>query len=228
MKGSVHGKVESIIVEDKILQYSQVIETMIVAFLLGLIGGVVPGPALAATFTEILQSGFLKCLRIILLAMLTETAVALFSMSVLTSLHLPYAFFAGLSFVGAGVLIWIASMIWKIREIDSGEKVNFTIGRIISMILANGVLWTFWITVCIPKAVALGNRIFLGQYLFLMLVEIGWLISTIGAAVLFSTFRKALSNPRVVPLAFKLFALTFVYFALEMTWGSMEYFMRLK
>jgi len=201
---------------------------MIIAFLLGLIGGVVPGPALAATFTEILQSGFLKCLRIILLAMLTETMVALFSMGVLTSLQLPYAFFAGLSFVGAGVLIWIASMIWKIREIDSGEKVNFTIGRIVSMILTNGVLWTFWITVCIPKAVALGNRIFLGQYLFLTLVEAGWLISTVGAAALFSAFRKTLSNPRIVPLTFKLFALTFVYFALDMAWGSVAYFMKLR
>ncbi len=201
---------------------------MIAAFLLGLIGGVVPGPALAATFTEILQSGFLRCLRIILLAMLTETTVALFSMSVLTSMHLPYAFFAGLSFVGAGVLIWIASLIWRVREIDSREKVNFTPGKIVSMILANGVLWTFWITVCVPRAVVLDKRIFMGQYLFLALVEIGWLASTVGVAAVFSTFRKALSNPRVVPMAFKLFALMFVYFALEMAWGSVEYFARIR
>ena len=201
---------------------------MIAAFLLGLIGGVVPGPALAATFTEILQSGFLRCLRIILLAMLTETTVALFSMSVLTSMHLPYAFFAGLSFVGAGVLIWIASLIWRVREIDSREKVNFTPGKIVSMILANGVLWTFWITVCVPRAVVLDKRIFMGQYLFLALVEIGWLASTVGVAAVFSTFRKSLSNPRIVPVAFKLFALTFVYFALEMALGSVEYFARMR
>lgn len=201
---------------------------MIEAILLGLIGGVVPGPALAATFTEILQSGFRSCLRIILLAMLTETTVALLSMSVLTSFHLPYAFFAGLSLIGAGVLIWIASLIWKVREIDTGEKVDFTLWKIVSMILANGVLWTFWITVCIPRAVELDKSIFLGRYLFLTLVEIGWLISTVGVAAVFSGFRKGLSNPRVVPLAFKLFALTFVYFALDMAWGSVAFFARMK
>ncbi|PIV58084.1 MAG: hypothetical protein COS14_11475 [Bacteroidetes bacterium CG02_land_8_20_14_3_00_31_25] len=50
---------------------------IIFAFILGLIGGVIPGPVLAATFTEILQSGFLKSLRIIIWAFLVETTVAL-------------------------------------------------------------------------------------------------------------------------------------------------------
>jgi threonine/homoserine/homoserine lactone efflux protein len=57
------------------------------AFVLGLIGGVIPGPVLTATFTEILQSGMWKSMRIILWAMLTETVVALLSLLALSSMN---------------------------------------------------------------------------------------------------------------------------------------------
>lgn len=80
------------------------------------------------------------------------------------------------------------------------------------MIFANGVLWTFWITICVPKAIFLGNQLFLGEYYFLGLVEIGWLLSTTLLAFIFSRFRKLLSKPKMIPIIFKLFALTFFLF----------------
>ncbi|HEY4516914.1 MAG TPA: hypothetical protein VJG64_03110 [Candidatus Paceibacterota bacterium] len=199
-------------------------QQLITALILGLVGGIVPGPVLAATFTEILQSGFYKSLRIVFLALLTETAVALASLIALSSLGLPESFFYALSFIGAGILIWIATLLWKIRSLDSGEKVHFSFGKISAMILANGVLWTFWITVCVPKAISLGEQIRYGEYLFLALVEIGWLISTLGVALAFSMFRGVLSNPRAIPIMFKGFALIFIYFALTMLYGSTVFF----
>lgn len=197
---------------------------IITAFILGLVGGIVPGPVLAATFTEILQSGFYKSLRIVFLAMFTETMVALVSLIALSSLGLPQSFFYGLSFVGAGILVWIATQLWKIKSLDSGEKVHFSFGKIAAMIIANGVLWTFWITVCVPKAIVLGEQIQYGQYIFLLLIEVGWLVSTVGTAVVFSMFRKILSNPQAIPIMFKGFALVFVYFALTMVYSSGVFF----
>jgi len=198
---------------------------LISAFLLGLIGGVIPGPVLAATFTEILQSGIRKSFRIILWAMLTETVVALISLIVLSSVGLPESFFRVLSLVGAAMLIWIATSVWKVRSLDTEEKVHFGLGKISAMIMANGVLWTFWITVCVPKAISLGERVVLGDYLFLVLVEIGWLVSTVLIAFLFSRFRKILSNPKIVPIIFKIFALIFIYFALDMAYKSIVFFL---
>ncbi len=195
------------------------------AFVLGLIGGVIPGPVLAATFTEILQSGMLKSMRIILWAMLTETVVALISLLALSSMNFSESFFQGLSVVGAAILIWISTSIWKVHKIDTEEKVHFSLGKISAMILANGVLWTFWITVCVPKAIMLNNKAAFGNYLFLLLVEIGWLISTVLVAVIFSRFRKILSNPKVVPIIFKIFALVFVYFAVDMVYRSIRFFL---
>ena len=201
------------------------ISQLTTAFILGLIGGIVPGPVLAATFTEILQTGFYKSLRIVFLAMFTETVVAFISLVILASLGLPQSFFSVLSVVGAGILIWISTQLWKVRSLDPGEKVHFSFAKISSMILANGVLWMFWITVCVPKAVALGEQVQFGSIIFLLLVEMGWLVSTVGVAVTFASFRTMLSNPRAIPVMFKIFALVFLYFALTMIYGSAVYFL---
>jgi threonine/homoserine/homoserine lactone efflux protein len=197
---------------------------IISAIVLGLIGGVIPGPVLTATFTEILQSGFYKSMRIIFWAMLTETVVALISLLLLSSMGFSEAFFRAISFIGAGILIWISTSIWKVTRIDSDERVHFSLGKISAMIMANGVLWTFWITVCVPRAILLSERIHFGQFLFLMLVEIGWLVSTVSVAIIFSSFRKMLSNPKVVPIIFKVFALVFIYFAINMVYSSVKFF----
>ncbi len=199
-------------------------QELIIALSLGLIGGLIPGPVITAIFTEILQSGFHKSLRIILIALITETLVALISLILFSALGLSEAFFHGISLVGAGILIWIASSIWKVKSLDSGEKVHFSIWKIIIMILSNGVLWTYWITICIPKAILLSDQIHLGAYLFMGMVQLGWLLSTLVVAFIFSRFRKALSRPKVIPILFKVFAIAFIYFAIDMAYKSIIYF----
>jgi len=194
------------------------------AFILGLIGGVIPGPVLAATFTEILQSGFLKSLRIIIWAFLVETTVALISMLLLSSFNLHENIFRIISVAGAVILVWISISIWKIKKIDSENKVSFSFWKISLMILSNGMLWIYWITVCIPRAMILNEKIFMGNLLFLVLVELGWLISTIFIAIIFSPFRNLLSNPKVISVIFKFFALVFLYFALDSVISTICYF----
>ena len=200
------------------------IHELVIALMLGLIGGVIPGPVITAVFTEILQSGYLKSLRIILIALVTETIVALISLVVLGSLGFNESFFRGLSLAGAFIFIWIAISLWKVRSLDSGEKVHFGLWTVVLMILSNGVLWTYWITICIPKAILLNDQLTMGAYIFMGLVQLGWLISTIVVAFLFSRFRKLLSRPKVIPVMFKIFAGAFAYFALDMIYRSILFF----
>lgn len=202
------------------------IHELIVAGLLGLIGGVIPGPVITAVFTEILQSGLPKSMRIIFIALITETIVAVISLVLFAALDLPESFFRGLSILGAVILVWISLSIWKIRSLDTGQKVRFSLWKIIIMILSNGVLWTYWITICIPKAILLNDHIHLGAYLFMGLVQLGWLVSTLLMAFAFSRFRRVLSRPRMVPVVFKVFALAFVYFAFDMVYKSILYFVK--
>lgn len=201
------------------------IHELVIAMMLGLIGGLIPGPVITAVFTEILQSGYLRSLRIILIALVTESIVALGSLLILDSLDFNEAFFHGLSLAGSAILIWIALSIWKIKTLDGGDKVQFGLWKVVIMILSNGVLWTYWITICIPKAILLGDQVSLGQYLFMGLVQLGWLVSTLLVAFLFSRFRKVLSRPRVIPVLFKIFALAFIYFAVDMIVKSIQYFL---
>lgn len=196
------------------------VNTIITAFVLGLIGGAIPGPILTAIFTEIIQSSLAKSFRIVFLGMLVETSVAALCLIGLASLHLPETVFRVISLIGAGILIWLATQIWKISKIDTKTRVHFSTKKITAMILANGALWIFWITVCVPKAILLDHQIRFGGILFLVLVELGWLASTSGVAIIFSRFRKLLSQPHIVPFVFKIFALAFVYFALNSLYQS--------
>lgn len=198
---------------------------IITAITLGLIGGLIPGPVITAVFTQILQSGFRSSLRIIFIALAVETFVALVSLLLITSLGLQEWVFRLLSFAGAAVLAWIASGLWKIRTLDTDEKVFFGPWKITIMILTNGVLWTYWITICIPRAIMLSEEVPLGDYLFMALVQAGWLVSTLIISYIFSHFRNLLSQPRVIPFAFKVFAIVFIYFAVDMTWKSIHFFL---
>lgn len=202
-----------------------IIQELFSAFILGLVGGIIPGPVLAATFTEVLQSGFVKSMRIVLLAMASETLVAAICLIVLASLNLPEFVFRTLSLIGAVVLIWISTSIWKIDKLNTKQRVHFSFGKISAMILANGMLWTFWITVCVPKAILLSHKIQFGGFLFLIFVELGWLFSTSLVAYIFSQFRGLLANPKVIPIMFKVFALAFVYFAVNSAYQSIMFFL---
>jgi len=184
------------------LENIKMIQELVIACLLGLIGGVIPGPVITSVFTEILQSGFPRSMRIILIALISETIVAIVSLVILDSLDFNEAFFRGLSLAGAVILAWISVSLWKIRSLETGEKVHFTIWKIVIMILSNGILWTYWITICIPKAILLSNQLTMGAYVFMGLVQLGWLISTIVMAFLFSRFRTILSQPKVIPFLF--------------------------
>ncbi|MCF8226897.1 MAG: hypothetical protein K9J30_13555 [Bacteroidales bacterium] len=197
---------------------------LLTAFVLGLVGGLIPGPVITAVFTQILHSGLRHAFRIILLALVIETIVAVVSLVIFSSLGLDESVFRMLSFIGAGVLIWISITLWKVRSLDTDQKVFFSKGKITAMILTNGVLWTYWITICVPRAVIFAKSLFLGDYLFLILVQTGWLVSTTILAYLFSRFRKLLSRPAIVPVAFKIFSIVFLYFAADMIYQSILFF----
>ncbi len=201
-----------------------ILHELIIALLLGLIGGVIPGPVITAIFTEVLQRGFTRSLRITFLALLVESLVAVISLLILSLAGLREGFFHGLSLAGAAILVWIAVSIWKVRSLDSRRQVRFGTGKLILMILTNGVLWTYWITICIPKAMLLAREIPYGEYLFMGSVQLGWLISTLALSYTFSRFRRILSRPAVIPWMMKVFSLAFFYFAADMIYGSIRYF----
>lgn len=197
------------------------------AIIIGLVGGVIPGPILASAFLSSIVDGFKRSIKIILWGMLNETLVALFSLTIFRMLNLPFSVFHILSIVGGVLLIDISIKLWKIKNLEIETKEILSLKKISYLILTNGVLWAYWITVCIPQALQLDKYISLGSYLFLILVEISWLISTVVATYIFSLSKAILNNSRQIKII-KIFAIVYIYFAVNFFYSSYIYFKNLQ
>ncbi|TSC96541.1 MAG: transporter, LysE family [Parcubacteria group bacterium Athens0714_26] len=195
-------------------------------FLLGLIGGSVPGPILASAFTESLKSGFIRSLRVIFKALVGETLVVVLILTVLFSVNIPQIYFYILSLIGACVLIYLALQVWKIKGIGSGKKEIFSFWKIFLLTIFNGSFWIFWITICVPQAFLLKENIAGGQFIFLILFELGWLFSTVILTFIFSRFRQLLTNEKIVHIVFKVLAILLLLFAIQMAYESVKYFIQ--
>ncbi len=188
-------------------------------FILGLAGGANPGPILAASFTESLRKGFIKSLRVIFMAMIAESIVALFILILFFSIRIPEIVFYLISLIGAVVLIWLALQIWKIKELG-GEGEIFSFKKIFLLTVFNGPFWIFWLTVCVPQAFLLREKIPAGHFLFLIIFELGWLFATILLTFAFSRLRTLLVKSHFISIVFKCLALILLLFAIKLTVGS--------
>lgn len=194
------------------------------AFLLGLIGGSVPGPILTAAFTEALRSGFAKSLRVIFKALAAESFIAFLILAIFFSFNVPQAFFYIISLIGTGVLVWLAMQVWKIKEVGGKEGDIFSFWKIFLLTAFNGPFWIFWITISVPQAFLLREKITGGHFLFLILFESGWLLSTVFWTLLFSRFRLFLAKKNFIGSIFKIFSLLLLFFAIRLAIQSIGFF----
>ena len=180
------------------------------AFLLGLVGGAIPGPILTGTFTEILNTNFRRGLRIIFWALLAETVGALLALFILYQLGLSKIVIQVISICGGLVLFWLASKVWNISKINTEDRKFLSLWQIIVLTALNSGYWIFWITVGIPKALILDQSMIGGKFIFLIIFEIAWLIITIALAFIFYKFRPLLQKNNLVGATFKVLALVLV------------------
>ncbi len=189
---------------------------------LGIVGGSIPGPILTSVFTEVLAGGFKKSLRIIFIAMLTESVLAFGIFAVIFNLNIPAEFFYLLSLAGSAVLVWLASQVWRIKKIENNQKSIFTLNKIILITVFNGPLWIFWLTVGVPQAFLLTEKYTFGYLIFLFFFQLGWLLANLFWAFVFARFRPLLTKEKFVPYVFKFFALLLIVFAIKATYSSLN------
>jgi len=194
--------------------------SLIEAFLLGIIGGAVPGPILTWTFTEILNAGFSRGMRVILYALVAETIGALIALYVLYSLGLSHLLIQIISVGGAIVLFWLATKVWKISGINTDIKQVLSFPKILLLTALNSGYWIFWITVGIPKAILLDQSFIGGKFIFLALFELAWLITTVLLAFIFFKFRPLLQRKNLVAGTFKVLAIVLVLLAIKTLIGA--------
>ncbi|MEI6396492.1 MAG: LysE family transporter [Candidatus Taylorbacteria bacterium] len=194
--------------------------TLSEAFVLGLIGGAVPGPILTGTFTEILRAGFMKGMRVILWALVAETLGALLAVFILYSLGLSHLAIQIISICGAIVLFWLASKVWKINQIDSESKQILSFPRILILTALNSGYWVFWITVGVPKALLLNQTLVGGKFIYLLIFEIAWLVATTFLAFVFFKFRPLLLKKNLIGTTFKVLAVILILLGIKTLVGA--------
>ncbi len=116
------------------------ITSLIEAFLLGLVGGAVPGPILTGTFTEILNLGFLKGIKVIFYALMVETAGALLVFFIFYAVGLNHLAIQIISVCGAIVLFWLGYQVWKIKDINIETKQILTFSKILLLTAFNSAM----------------------------------------------------------------------------------------
>jgi len=195
------------------------ISSLIEAFLLGLVGGAVPGPILTGTFTEILNIGFIKGIRVIFYALLAETIGALLVFFIFYTIGLNHLTIQIISVCGAIVLFWLASQVWKIKEINTEAKKVLTLSKILLLTAFNSGYWVFWITVGVPKALALNTFVYGGKFIFLAVFELAWLIMTFVLAFIFYQFRPLLQRKNLIGTTFKVLAVILILLGVKTLFG---------
>ena len=191
------------------------ISSLIEAFLLGLVGGSVPGPILTGTFTEILNLGFLKGIRVIFYALITETIGALLIFYIFYAIGLSHLVIEIISICGALVLFWLSSKIWQIKEIDTEAKQILSFPKVLLMTASNSGYWIFWITVGVPNALILNASVYGGKFIFLIIFEMAWFVMTFLLAFIFYQFRSLLQRKNLIGSTFKILAIILVLLGIK-------------
>lgn len=196
------------------------ISSLFEAFLLGLVGGAVPGPILTGTFTEILNLGFLRGMRIIVYALIAETIGAVAVAYVFYALGFSKLAIQLISICGAIVLFWLAYKVWGINKVNTEDRKILSFGHILLLTAFNSGYWIFWVTIGVPKALALDTVANGGTFLFLGVFETAWFVMTFLLAVIFFQFRPLLQRKNLVGATFKMLAVILVLLGVKTLWGA--------
>lgn len=189
--------------------------SLVEAFLLGLVGGAVPGPILTGTFTEILNLGFLRGIRVIFYALIAETAGALLVFFIFYAVGLNHLAIQIISACGAIILFWLGCQVWKIKEINTETKQILTFPKIVLLTVFNSGYWIFWITIGVPKAFIFNATVYGGKYIFLVIFELAWLVMTLALAFIFYQFRPLLQRKNLIGTTFKVLAVILVLLGIK-------------
>ena len=199
--------------------------------ILGFIGGITPGPIILLAFSEVLKDskkGLINGGMYLVFAGITEFFIGLFLITASRSFNLPPIVFHILSIIGIILLSYIAIRIFGIQSINTEKQTkHVTKYHIIGLMLVNGPLWMFWLSVCIPAAFRLGQQINFGEYLFLFIFELSMMT---GLAIMlfgFNSFKKYLTNEKIVKSIFRVITVLLVLLILKMIYSEIIFFSNL-
>lgn len=203
-------------------------EQILTAIILGFIGGVTPGPIILLAFSEILRSqkkGLINGTMYLIFAGLTEFFIGLFLILTTSFLEIPQIILHSISIIWVIILLMLTYQTFQIHKIKYIKtKKGVRIWHIVSLMLFNGPLWMFWISVCIPTAFKLGKIISYGEFLFLFIFEISMMT---GLAIMlfgFNSFRFVFKNEKIISKVFLVLSFLLFFIAVKILHSEALFF----
>lgn len=196
--------------------------------LLGLTGGLTPGPIILLAFSEMLRSpksGMAHGGMYLLIAALTEFCIGLFLVVSATWLAIPPIVFHVVGVVGGLILLYIAFQVYQIRSIRyQQEQKKINPFYIVLLMLLNGPLWLFWLSVCLPAAFQFGSVLPYGQYLFVLIFELSMAAGLAAMLLAFHFSRHIFSNPKIIHNVFAVLSLVLFLMAGKILYQEVSFF----
>ena len=190
-------------------------DIFITAFLLGIIGGIAPGPILSGGFLTIITdtNGFKKVIpypfiagsiEIIIGIVILKTGQLLFTDTILKIF----------SIIGSLFMFYLAYKLFSMRgdfsflEDKDDSYIFISYPKVALLTLLNVPLYMFWIIICIPLAFNANIVIPFGDIIFTLIMVGGVAITTIILFYLMSISRRFFQNKmllKILPIGISIF-----------------------
>ena len=204
------------------------IDIIITAIILWLIWWVTPWPVILIAFSEMLKSPkkwLKRGILFLFIAAITEFFIALFLILSFSFLQIPEFIFHIISLVWVLVLLYIAYQVYKVRKIEYSEDTKqVKAWHIFTLMMLNGPMWVFWLSVCLPEAFKLWNILPYWEFIFLIIFEISMMIWLGLILFSFYWFRKAFTNEKIVGKIFLILSLLLFGIAVKILYTEIIYF----
>ncbi|TSC86480.1 MAG: Uncharacterized protein G01um10148_466 [Parcubacteria group bacterium Gr01-1014_8] len=203
-------------------------DLLLQGFVLGAVGGIVPGAVLTILLVSALQGGLYLGLRTFFWAMLSEIAVAGALLLLATQIPLNERLFMGMGLVGGFVLVYFAFKVFTLKSvgIPEHERTVFTPLRILILSATNAPLYIFWISICFPLIwqLAASWGLSAAAVSYFVAFELGWGISTFMMLMLFIFSRSVLMDERIMRKVFVALSIILAGFGIKMFITSVQLF----
>jgi threonine/homoserine/homoserine lactone efflux protein len=125
------------------------------AFLLGVSGGLTPGPLLTFVIAQTLRHGAAEGTKVAFVPIVTDSPLIVIGLIALPHLAHLGPLLGALSLIGSAFLIYLAWQTWRVKAVDAAhaDEAPRSIRRGILVNLTNPNPYLFWFTVGVPTLV---------------------------------------------------------------------------
>lgn len=192
---------------------------LVEAVILGIIGGLLPGPILTMVVTDTMARGLQKSWLTVVYAIIAEFVLVGLLFTVLAFIDIPEVVLLGINIAGIVLLTYIAVNVWKSATDVLESSTGISLRTMFGLMFLNSTPYMFWLTICLPLIDQLGSFVLYPAVWFFFAFELGWGSSNFGLAIASHFFRDSVIKNGKLAYVFRGAALLLVFFAGKILWG---------